>query len=677
MEKLSRTLSLLVLLLVFPVSFAVAGTGDESQALVMDTLVVTGESGQPDYRTGDVDLSQTTAHVTVIKREQFEGKVKDLAQVLKDQVGVQVRQTGGLGSYATVSLRGSSSDQVLVYLDGVLLNSAAGGGVDLSTIALSDVEAIEIYRGVTPINFGKASIGGVINIRTLRTKTGLTGNVAAGYGSFSTRKFSAFINHKPGKWDYLLSTGYLASKNNFRFLNDNGTEWNPDDDRRENRNNARFEQKNILGRFGYDIRSDLRVDVTNQWFSKTQGLPSWDNNAKTRTSYEIDRNITTVSLTADDLGARHVNTRIILDYSVKDETYDDSKGQVGLGYQKTKYHTDRWGGNCYGEWLGDWNQLSLLFDYHRQAYDSEDLLEHRNPAKATRDTVSVGLSDVVFLFNDRLIISPAVRYILFHNDLKDGTGIWGQPLPPNSDTEDYWNPQVGIRYRPWAPLTLKMNVAQYVREPTFYELFGDRGYIVGNPDLKAETGLNVDVGFDLDKSFDCRWINHVSLGAAYFHNSVNDLIAFVYDARGVGKAMNIAEAHINGVEATGSVQLLDHFKLIGNLTWQDPVNESRDPMFDGKRLPGRFETSYLGRLEITYGNVKVYGEYSLESGIYYDSANLLDAEDKEIVNAGVSYLYQPFLFSLEAKNLTDDQYEDFNGYPMPGRSVYVTVSLRY
>jgi iron complex outermembrane receptor protein len=31
------------------------------------------------------------------------------------------------------------------------------------------------------------------------------------------------------------------------------------------------------------------------------------------------------------------------------------------------------------------------------------------------------------------------------------------------------------------------------------------------------------------------------------------------------------------------------------------------------------------------------------------------------------------LLTFEAKNLEDDQYEDFNGYPLPGRSYYFTV----
>ena len=139
----------------------------------LGTVVVTATSEETPFETGDVETEESTGFVSVIHREDFEGKMEDLADVLQNEAAVEVRQSGGLGSFSTISIRGSSSDQVMVFLDGVLLNDASGGGVDLSSISLSDVESIEIYRGVTPINFDKASIGGVVNIKTLRAKEGI------------------------------------------------------------------------------------------------------------------------------------------------------------------------------------------------------------------------------------------------------------------------------------------------------------------------------------------------------------------------------------------------------------------------------------------------------------------------------------------------------------------------
>ena len=643
----------------------------------LGTVVVTAAPEQPDFQTGDVDLEETTGFVTVIERDAFEGKMEDLAEVLQNEAGVQVRQSGGLGSFSTVSLRGSSSDQVMVFVDGVLLNDASGGGVDLSSIALSDVAAIEVYRGVTPINFNKASIGGVVNIRTLRAKEGLNASATLGYGSFNTRQASGFVNHKPGKWDYLVSASYLASDNNFEYLYDNHTEYNPNDDKWVKRNNAQFDQENVLAKVGYDFTDDLRINLLNQWFSKDQGLPTWNNSDKADASLQTERNITALSFTANDVGPFNFNTRTSIDYSYKDELYNDSHDTIGLGCQKSRYITKRYGGDFFLEWLTEMNAVSFMVDYHQETYDSEDLLTRKNPSKSTRDTLSLGLQDSVLLFQDSLIITPALRYTHLQDDLQSATNMFGTPLEGEERNKNYISPQIGIKYSPLNWLNLRSNLAKYVREPSFFELFGDRGSIVGNSDLKAEEGVNFDAGFELRYPTKIWWLEYVSFNSAYFGSNVDDLITFVYDSREIGKAQNISRAEIRGVESEFRIDFLKYFRLVGNATWQDPVNKSQVKAFNGKKLPGRFETSYLGRIEARYAGVKVYGEYVRETGMYYDSANLLPAKDKNEINSGISWLFHSFLFSLEGRNLTNEQYEDFNSCPMPGRAFYFTVGYRY
>ena len=84
----------------------------------------------------------------MITRESFEGRETTLPDVLAEATGVHVKRLGGLGAFSTISLRGSSADQVEVYLDGVsCLNAAFGGGVDLGNLPLAHVGQIEVYRG--------------------------------------------------------------------------------------------------------------------------------------------------------------------------------------------------------------------------------------------------------------------------------------------------------------------------------------------------------------------------------------------------------------------------------------------------------------------------------------------------------------------------------------------------
>ncbi|MFH2066291.1 MAG: TonB-dependent receptor [Pseudomonadota bacterium] len=672
--KTTTTFSAFVLILCF------AGTvmpEDRKQTVQLDTVVVTAEKINEDYQTGDVDTSQSTAQHSIIKREYFDGKMQTLPDVIEKETGVQIRQTGGLGSLSTVSLRGSGSDQVMIYLDGILLNDASGGGVDLSNISLSDVESIEIYRGTTPIHFNNASIGGAINIKTLKSGDGLHGHLKAGYGSFQTRELSGLATYKPEVWDTLLLVNHLAGKNNYTIENNNGTPLNPDDDRKEKRNNAEFSQYNVLAKFGYDLTTDNRVDIINQGFLKDQNLPAWNNSAAADASLDTRRNITSVKLTLNDIGALHLNTATEFSYLYKDEDYQDRHGSIGLGNQHFEYITRRYGGQSYIEWPTDHHTAILTFDLYQEAYDPEDLLSETNLNSSTRNSFGIGFQDNLMLLTDTLIISPAIRYVYLDDELQSGTDLYGEPMEGISRQEGYWSPQIGFKFQPSDWIALKSNLNKYYRTPSFFELFGDRGFFMGNSELKPESGVNFDAGVEVGKTIQNGLLNGFSTEIVYFENHVDDLITRVYDARGIGKSVNISGAVIQGMEVTGKIKLFEYFQLIGNATIQDAENQSRIKGFDGKKLPGIFSKQYLGRMEINYRNGKLFVEYTANKDMYYDTANLLKAKDQTYVNTGISWLVQNFLISVEAKNITDNQYEDYNGYPMPGVSYFGSVKYTF
>ena len=111
-------------------------------------------------------VRETSTFATTIDTSEATAKVQSVADVLSESVGVQVRRFGGLGAFSTVSIRGSTPNQVEVYLDNVLLNTANAGLVDLGSVPLDNVDHIEIYRGFAPLQLGAGSIGGAINLVT-------------------------------------------------------------------------------------------------------------------------------------------------------------------------------------------------------------------------------------------------------------------------------------------------------------------------------------------------------------------------------------------------------------------------------------------------------------------------------------------------------------------------------
>ncbi len=673
-----------IIILVFALLLPLLCWGEEEKdspkLTTLETIVIKAAKTDNSFETGDVDLEQTPGFFTIINREAFEGKMSDLSEVIEKEAGIQVRQTGGMGSFSSVSLRGSTSEQVMIYLDGILLNDASGGGVDLSNISLSDVASIEIFQGNTPIQFGKASIGGVINIKTLRPENGINGHASCGYGAFNTKKASAMVNYTKNKLSVLVSAELMDTDGDFEFNNTNGTLWTTEDDEWEDRENAQVEQYNVLGKIGYRLGDSGRIDFMNQWFKKNQGVPNWKNSSRNNASLDSQRNISTLKLTMDNLTDLHINTATTLELSRLEEEYKDLQGYVGLGKQHDLNTTTKYGISSYAEMLTAHNTFIFSVDIKHETYEPEDLIDTSGDGDSDRTTGIIGTEDTLFLLNDRLSITPAVRFMAVDSNFNtsSSSSLTSTSTQENNSDDFYCSPQLGARYQLFSAITLKSNIARYVREPSLYELFGDRGFFLGNSELEAEKGTNVDAGLEGNFTVPSDLVSDCSFSFVYFHSKVDNIITRVYDARGVGKAQNIASSTISGVETKMSSHFLKYFTFSCSMTWQDTNNESDVSAFKNKKLPGRYEKSFMARLEVKWWKIKAYTEYLTDKGMYYDSANLLEAPDKETINIGASVLLSETLSLLaEVTNIQDNHYEDFYRYPLPGMAWYFSVKYMF
>jgi outer membrane cobalamin receptor len=142
----------------------------------LQEVTIAGKRPQP--------VTTTPAYVTVIPREELQRMgFLTLADALQFASEVSVRSTGsGMGALQQASIRGSTPQQVLVMIDGVPLNAVADFGVNLSTVALADVERVEVLRGPYSAIYGSA-LGGVIHVIT---RSDRRTSAAARAGSFGT-----------------------------------------------------------------------------------------------------------------------------------------------------------------------------------------------------------------------------------------------------------------------------------------------------------------------------------------------------------------------------------------------------------------------------------------------------------------------------------------------------------
>ncbi|HYM82484.1 MAG TPA: Plug domain-containing protein, partial [Candidatus Limnocylindria bacterium] len=136
-----------------------------------------------------------TGFVTDLVPAKHTRALATVADVLQQAAGVHVIQYGGLGSFSTVSLRGSPANQVALYLDGTPLTSPAHGTVNLADLPATAVERIEVYRGAGPFGFGTGP-GGAINVVTLSATT--RAEVRSARGAWDTWEGRASLSGSRG-----------------------------------------------------------------------------------------------------------------------------------------------------------------------------------------------------------------------------------------------------------------------------------------------------------------------------------------------------------------------------------------------------------------------------------------------------------------------------------------------
>ncbi len=633
-------------------------------AQTLDPIYVIGEDV---IEVGEVEHSEFTGSHTSLSAEQIEQEVAGLGPLLAHESGIQFKQSGGVGSYSSISVRAASAAQTNVFLDGVLLNNASSGAVDLSQLELLNLSRIDVYRGATPLQLGISNIGGAVNLRSGGNEASES-RIRLGFGSFDERNVHISAQTDLNGWKLSTKASRVMAKNNFTFNNENGTPLNLSDDKREKRNNSDFSRNAFLLKLSNNNDQSNQVDAMLQYTEREQGLPHWANRSDTQT--QIDNN--TLQLQVNRRFSAEVgsdwNHSEGLYFNRSVEAYDDSYSQIGLGVQSTKSISNLIGLKSYWEKINDTGTFSLHVDGRQELLEQEDKLGGSNAFSASRREISSAAQYSLFAFNDKLLLTPSLRWQGI-SDNYDGVLRSGK----NSNSQSDATAQIGMRWEHSEQLTLSANAGQHNREPVFFELFGDRGLYLGNASLKPEKGTNVDVGV--------QWLSASlpgsSLNVTGFASFRDELIVSVYDSRGIGRSVNSGKAQVLGVEFDSQLAIKKHWQFKLNMTWQSAENLSNANAFNGKQLPGEAQFAGYAQLRYHKGPYKLWYESDFMQQRFYDTANLLAAEDFVVHSLGFSMLYKKLHTVLLLKNLTDVQTEDYNGFPKPGRSFHINFTYNF
>lgn len=175
---------------------ALAGTGTVHAETPVYTLKgITVTANRQAERLQDVP-----ANVQVVTEKDIQKRnVQNTAQAISMVTGVSASQS----VEGTVNLRGYSSKNILVLVDGQPMNTAWNGDVDWNMIPVENIRKIEVVSGGQSALYGGRAVGGVINIMTKTQKQeGLHVSATVSYGSHATVNQNYNVGFKKNKFDF-------------------------------------------------------------------------------------------------------------------------------------------------------------------------------------------------------------------------------------------------------------------------------------------------------------------------------------------------------------------------------------------------------------------------------------------------------------------------------------------
>lgn len=177
-----------------------------AQTAELDAVVVTAT------RTA-MPVADVLADVSIIDRAQLErSEMQSLVDVLALLPGVQVSSNGSYRSTTGIYLRGATSSQTILLINGVRVGSATSGSYSLESIPLDRIERVEVLRGAAAALYGADAVGGVIQVFTREPQEGVQRSVSVGVGGDGQRQLGASLQGQAGAWAYSVGASHETAR---------------------------------------------------------------------------------------------------------------------------------------------------------------------------------------------------------------------------------------------------------------------------------------------------------------------------------------------------------------------------------------------------------------------------------------------------------------------------------
>ncbi|HEU4685700.1 MAG TPA: TonB-dependent receptor [Nitrospira sp.] len=607
-------------------------------------------------------VSQVTSAVEVITGdEMLKRNIKTVAEALRLATGMAIFSSGAQGTLTNAKIRGSNTAQVLVMIDGAIVNSATAGGYDFAFLTTDNIERVEILRGNQSMQYGSDAMGGVINITTKRGRgAALTTGGFVEYGSYSSLREGGSVSGEKGPFDFSATL----------------THWDINSVSAINYRRGASEQDGFRnwqgsGRLGLNLPTKGRLEFDIRWMNSFTNFDGFNNinpadvlGAGTRDQQFIYSGNYFQPLTSW-WSSKITASRATENLTTRPGTFfrDVLTGETGVPFQ---FFSDIRTYSNRIDWQNTFQIIKPLavvagYQFREQLGSNTDPTGISDfPSK--RVASNAGYGEAQLNVWDRVFGTAGFR--------QDEYNVFGSATTYRF-TAGYLHKETGTKIR--------ASYATGFRAPTVNELFFPN---FGNSNLRPEKSQGGDIGVD-QTLFDKR----LTLTATYFWTKYRDQILTVFSPASCPPEtfgfcpQNFGSTSAKGVEVGLKVNLLRDLRWVKSLdvqgqythtatrNYSNPDNNTRLPQW-----PVHQYSAVISYRPIDPLLMKV--EFRYVGQRFNDARNAQPMPAFDVWNLAASYeVVKQVQVYLRADNLFDRRYEEILYFGVPGRSVYGGIRI--
>lgn len=670
-----------VLLWVLP-AWGTEADSSKDQSATVDGMVVTAT------RTKEraIDVPVDTQVITPAQIEM--SGAMDIGDLIGKYVTGHYHKYGGLLS--PVGMRGVHTDShgedikgsILILIDGHRIGTG-----NAAKIAIDRIERVEVTKGAASALYGSAAMAGVINLITKKGDGDLTATLGVDYGSFNY--YNGYVSgggEVNDRFRFHLTASYDDTDD--YDATDVGTVYN-----------SGVTKFNIGGNFVYTFNDRHELRFGGNYADLTSESWAWEDDV----AYSSYR---------EDVEDYNDKSHRYADLEYNGDFFENKLHWRGMAYylwdlnhwnkghtyykprpnpedEQTKYTNTTLGADHQFTWhMASWNKLLFGFTMEQMEKKAEGVSNGEpstpySPGLAYQNQ-AVFLQDALDLWDNRINVIAAARYDRYDVETKQPDTGHLEDLNEKTESFDKLCPKFGIGYKFLNQrMRLRANVGQGFKSPSADQLSADyvhgSTHYLGNPDLKPESSITYDVGYDL-------MLNAFTFGIGYFHSDYTDRIVSYKSDDTTKTYKNLDGSEVAGFDITLDWKIGRMFDWLMDLNvWSnatfnimDEDSETGEDLLYVSDYEVKSGLDLLYRAFTTQLSYVLIGPQEIEAYNGMTSQGIQDKDAFSFWDLTMKYrLFEHWQIHAAVLNLFDDRVEWARGYIMPERNYRVGVSYTF